>query len=146
MARADLLCRAPRSVSRPSRSVLSCWRIALFAFMSRNSVHPVDRFRIPPNALVEIGRRIELYATHTNSRALIVRVGSSDRVPAQGCKRGQLPNRHQPLRRGHCSALAMASNVSGRGWRAFAPVGIGAASAFMFANLTPGRTTFLLIR
>ena len=47
-------------ISRPSRSVVSRWRIALFAFMSRNSVHPVDRFRIPSDALVEIGRRIEL--------------------------------------------------------------------------------------
>jgi KUP system potassium uptake protein len=47
-------------VSRPSRPVVSRWRIALFAFMSRNSVHPVDRFRIPSDALVEIGRRIEL--------------------------------------------------------------------------------------
>jgi KUP system potassium uptake protein len=43
-----------------SRSVVSRWRIALFAFMSRNSAHAVDRFRIPSNALVEIGRRIEL--------------------------------------------------------------------------------------
>ena len=47
-------------IGRPSRSAVSRWRIALFAFMSRNSVHPVDRFRIPSDALVQIGRRIEL--------------------------------------------------------------------------------------
>jgi KUP system potassium uptake protein len=47
-------------IGRQSRSVVSRWRIALFAFMSRNSAHAVDRFRIPSNALVEIGRRIEL--------------------------------------------------------------------------------------
>jgi KUP system potassium uptake protein len=32
----------------------------IFAFMSRSSAHAVDRFRVPSNALVEIGRRIEL--------------------------------------------------------------------------------------
>jgi KUP system potassium uptake protein len=47
-------------IGRQSRSVVSRWRIALFAFMSRNSAHAVDRFRIPSNALVEIERRIEL--------------------------------------------------------------------------------------
>jgi KUP system potassium uptake protein len=47
-------------IGRQSRSVVSRWRIALFAFMSRNSAHAVDRFRIPSDALVEIGRRIEL--------------------------------------------------------------------------------------
>lgn len=36
------------------------WRRALFAFMFRNSVHAVDRFGLPPNTLVEIGRRIEI--------------------------------------------------------------------------------------
>ena len=47
-------------ISRTKRSFLSRWRVALFAFMSRNSVHAIDRFRIPTSALVEIGRRIEL--------------------------------------------------------------------------------------
>jgi KUP system potassium uptake protein len=47
-------------ISRENRDVLSRCRLALFAFMSRNSAHAVDRFRIPSNALVEIGRRIEL--------------------------------------------------------------------------------------
>ncbi|SED11610.1 potassium transporter Kup [Bradyrhizobium erythrophlei] len=48
------------AVSRPKRPWLSRWRIALLAFMSRNSAHAVDRFRIPSRELVEIGRRIEL--------------------------------------------------------------------------------------
>lgn len=47
-------------VSRANRSLLSRLRVSLFSFMSRNSVHAVDRFRIPSNALVEIGRRVEL--------------------------------------------------------------------------------------
>jgi KUP system potassium uptake protein len=47
-------------ISRQNRSIVSRWRIALFAFMSRNSAHAVDRFKIPSNALVEIGRRVEL--------------------------------------------------------------------------------------
>jgi len=47
-------------VSRANRSFISRWRVALFSFMSRNSVHAVDRFRIPSNSLVEIGRRVEL--------------------------------------------------------------------------------------
>ena len=48
------------TVSRSNRPWLTRWRVALFAFMSRNSAHAVDRFRIPSNELVEIGRRIEL--------------------------------------------------------------------------------------
>jgi KUP system potassium uptake protein len=47
-------------ISRKDRSLRSRWRVALFSFMSRNSAHAVDRFKIPSNALVEIGRRIEL--------------------------------------------------------------------------------------
>jgi KUP system potassium uptake protein len=47
-------------ISRKRRPAISRWRVALFAFMSRNSAHAVDRFRIPSNSLVEIGRRIEL--------------------------------------------------------------------------------------
>ncbi len=47
-------------ISRKHRNLLSRWRIALFSFMSRNSAHAVDRFKIPSSALVEIGRRIEL--------------------------------------------------------------------------------------
>jgi KUP system potassium uptake protein len=46
--------------SRKHRNPLSRWRIALFSFMSRNSAHAIDRFKIPSSALVEIGRRIEL--------------------------------------------------------------------------------------
>lgn len=48
------------AVSRSKRPWLSRWRVALFAFMSRNSAHAVDRFRIPSKELVEIGRRIQL--------------------------------------------------------------------------------------
>ena len=47
-------------ISRRRRNPISRWRVALFSFMSRNSAHAIDRFRIPSNALVEIGRRIEL--------------------------------------------------------------------------------------
>ncbi|WP_375787031.1 potassium transporter Kup [Bradyrhizobium sp. Pha-3] len=47
-------------ISRQDRPAVSRWRVALFAFMSRNSAHAVDRFKIPPNALVEVGRRVEL--------------------------------------------------------------------------------------
>jgi KUP system potassium uptake protein len=46
--------------SRKHRNSLWRWRIAFFSFMSRNSAHAIDRFKIPAGALVEIGRRIEL--------------------------------------------------------------------------------------
>jgi KUP system potassium uptake protein len=46
--------------SRKHRNPLLRWRIALFSFMSRNSAHAIDRFKIPASALIEIGRRIEL--------------------------------------------------------------------------------------
>jgi KUP system potassium uptake protein len=47
-------------ISRINRSYLSRWRVALFSFMSRNSAHAIDRFKIPSAALTELGRRIEL--------------------------------------------------------------------------------------
>ena len=47
-------------ISRQHRNPLSRWRVALFSFMSRNSAHAIDRFKIPSGALIEIGRRIEL--------------------------------------------------------------------------------------
>src|SRR5947208_7155124 len=47
-------------ISRKHRNPLSRLRIALFSFMSRNSAHAIDRFKIPSSTLVEIGRRIEL--------------------------------------------------------------------------------------
>jgi KUP system potassium uptake protein len=46
--------------SRKHRNPLLRLRIAFFSFMSRNSAHAIDRFRIPASALTEIGRRIEL--------------------------------------------------------------------------------------
>ena len=46
--------------SRKHRNPLSRWRIAFFSFMSRNSAHAIDRFKIPARALIEIGRRIEV--------------------------------------------------------------------------------------
>src|SRR5216684_4251572 len=46
--------------NRKHRNLLSRWRMALFAIMSRNSAHAIDRFKIPSGALIEIGRRIEL--------------------------------------------------------------------------------------
>jgi KUP system potassium uptake protein len=36
------------------------WRLSLFAFMFRNSLHAVDRFKLPPASLVEVGRRIAM--------------------------------------------------------------------------------------
>lgn len=47
-------------INRPGNSLLSRWRTGLFGFMVRNSAHPIDRFRMPTNALVELGRRMEL--------------------------------------------------------------------------------------
>lgn len=46
--------------SHKHRNLLAQCRITLFSFMSRNSAHAIDRFKIPSSALVEIGRRIEL--------------------------------------------------------------------------------------
>jgi KUP system potassium uptake protein len=47
-------------ISRKGRSALSRWRVALFAFMSRNSAHAFNRFNLLSNSLLEFGRRIEL--------------------------------------------------------------------------------------
>jgi KUP system potassium uptake protein len=47
-------------VSHPTHSRLSWWRCALFGFLYRNSVHVVDRFDLPAEDLVEVGRVISL--------------------------------------------------------------------------------------
>jgi KUP system potassium uptake protein len=36
------------------------WRLALFAFLYRNAVKAVDRFNLPSENVVEIGRQIEV--------------------------------------------------------------------------------------
>jgi KUP system potassium uptake protein len=46
--------------SRPHRGIAARWRIGLFSFMFRNAAHAIDRFRLPSDALVQIGRRVEL--------------------------------------------------------------------------------------
>jgi KUP system potassium uptake protein len=47
-------------VSAKRRAKLARWRVPLFAFMLRNSVHAIDLFNIPPKAFVELGRRVEI--------------------------------------------------------------------------------------
>jgi KUP system potassium uptake protein len=40
--------------------LLAGWRRVLFAFMFRNAVRAVDRFDLPPDRFVEIGRQVEI--------------------------------------------------------------------------------------
>ncbi|MDB6083533.1 MAG: putative potassium uptake protein Kup [Gammaproteobacteria bacterium] len=47
-------------VSKPVHPALMGWRMALFAFLYRNSVKVVDRFNLPPENVVEIARQIEV--------------------------------------------------------------------------------------
>jgi KUP system potassium uptake protein len=47
-------------VHREDRKGLPRWLETLFAFMQRNSVHVSDFFRLPPDAVVEIGRQISI--------------------------------------------------------------------------------------
>jgi KUP system potassium uptake protein len=47
-------------VSKPSHPSLKGWRMALFAFLYRNSVKVVDRFNLAPDNVVEIARQIEI--------------------------------------------------------------------------------------
>jgi len=47
-------------VSRPDNPSLRGWRMALFAFLYRNSVKVVDRFNLAPENVVEIARQIEI--------------------------------------------------------------------------------------
>jgi KUP system potassium uptake protein len=39
---------------------LARWQLPIFAFLFRNAVHAVDRFNLPPENFVEIGREIEI--------------------------------------------------------------------------------------
>jgi KUP system potassium uptake protein len=47
-------------VRKPIAPSLRGWRMALFAFLYRNSVKVVDRFNLPPEQVVEIARQIEI--------------------------------------------------------------------------------------
>jgi KUP system potassium uptake protein len=47
-------------VRKPEGGVLRGWRLALFAFLYRNSVKVVDRFNLPPQNAIEIARQIEI--------------------------------------------------------------------------------------
>jgi KUP system potassium uptake protein len=47
-------------VPAKARSRVSRWRLAIFAFMLRNSVRAVDLFNIPPRHFVEVSRQIEI--------------------------------------------------------------------------------------
>jgi KUP system potassium uptake protein len=50
----DLVVHKPRDAS------LRGWRLALFAFLYRNSVKVVDRFSLAPENVIEIARQIEI--------------------------------------------------------------------------------------
>ncbi len=47
-------------VSKPHGRAFWGWRIALFAFLYRNSAKIVDRFNLPPERVIEIARQIEI--------------------------------------------------------------------------------------
>jgi len=47
-------------VSKPANPALRGWRMALFAFLYRNSVKVVDRFNLAPANVVEIARQVEI--------------------------------------------------------------------------------------
>jgi KUP system potassium uptake protein len=47
-------------VHKPNSVVLTGWRLALFAFLYRNSVKVVDRFNLAPENVIEIARQIEI--------------------------------------------------------------------------------------
>jgi KUP system potassium uptake protein len=47
-------------VAKRHGAALRGWRIALFAFLYRNSAKIVDRFNLPPERVVEIARQIEI--------------------------------------------------------------------------------------
>ncbi len=47
-------------ISRNDRKGLPRWFEAIFAAMQRNSAHVADYFRLPSDAVVEIGRQIAI--------------------------------------------------------------------------------------
>ncbi len=47
-------------VCKTAAPALKGWRMALFAFLYRNSVKVVDRFDLPPDHVVEIARQVEI--------------------------------------------------------------------------------------
>ncbi len=47
-------------VRKPQGSAMAGWRVALFAFLYRNSAKIVDRFNLAPDRVIEIARQIEI--------------------------------------------------------------------------------------
>ena len=58
--RARFVAARDHVVSKRHGSALRGWRVALFAFLYRNSAKIVDRFNLPPERVVEIARQIEI--------------------------------------------------------------------------------------
>jgi KUP system potassium uptake protein len=47
-------------VRKPGESMMARWSVPIFAFLYRNAVKTVDRFNLPAENFVEIGRLIEI--------------------------------------------------------------------------------------
>jgi KUP system potassium uptake protein len=47
-------------VNKTASSLMPSWRVPVFAFLYRNAVKAVDRFNLPSQSVVEIGRQIEV--------------------------------------------------------------------------------------
>ena len=59
-AKAVYIAAPDRVIRDRAGRYLSRWQLPLFSFLFRNSVHAVDRFNLPPQNFVEIGREIEI--------------------------------------------------------------------------------------
>ena len=59
-AKAVYIAAPDRVIRDRSSRHLWRWQLPLFSFLFRNAVHAVDRFNLPPENFVEIGREIEI--------------------------------------------------------------------------------------
>ena len=60
LAKANFVGTRDLVVARQKNASLRSWRLALFAFLYRNSVKIVDRFNLEPSNVIEIARQIEI--------------------------------------------------------------------------------------
>jgi KUP system potassium uptake protein len=60
LAKANFVGTRDLVVAKQKNARLRSWRLALFAFLYRNSVKIVDRFNLEPSNVIEIARQIEI--------------------------------------------------------------------------------------
>ena len=103
-AKAVYIAAPDRVIRDRSSRHLWRWQLPLFSFLFRNAVHAVDRFNLPPENFVEIGREIEILRRSPLTRPLPVRAARiSGSCRSRSSAAGRTRHVRGALKRARCS-------------------------------------------